>query len=164
MFLNQPVFQENKNYNFKIHLFSFLNTKQTVFFFEKRLGIILIWQKIFWNVRVRLLYYHFFLVGQNHMIISLHQSIQASNNGFKMAMYKTRNTETGNVMRRTRGMGRMLYSGECRQTLRGMSSNILGNVAKQKNFFFEVDTFTKYQILPELYSEPLQISKMDCFT
>ena len=25
----QPVFQKNKIYNFKIHLFSFLNTKQT---------------------------------------------------------------------------------------------------------------------------------------
>ena len=29
LFLNQPVFQENKIYNFRIHLFSFLNTKQT---------------------------------------------------------------------------------------------------------------------------------------
>ena len=28
------------------------------------------------------------------------------------------------------GMGGMLYSRECRQTFRGMSSNILGNVAK----------------------------------
>ena len=27
--LNQPVFQENRIYNFKIHLFLFLNTKQT---------------------------------------------------------------------------------------------------------------------------------------
>ena len=27
--LNQPVFQENKICNSKIHLFSFLNTKQT---------------------------------------------------------------------------------------------------------------------------------------
>ena len=45
-------------------------------------------------------------------------------------MYKTRNTGTGNGMRRTRGIRGMLYSGKCRQTLRGMSSNILGNVAK----------------------------------
>ena len=29
MFLNQPVFQENKICNFKIHLISILNTKQT---------------------------------------------------------------------------------------------------------------------------------------
>ena len=43
-------------------------------------------------------------------------------------MYKTRNTGTGNGMRGTRGIGEMLYSGECRQTFRGMSSNIPGNV------------------------------------
>ena len=48
----------------------------------------------------------------------------------ELAMYKTRNTGTGNGMRGTRGMGGMLYSGECRQTFRGMSSNIPGNVAK----------------------------------
>ena len=29
MFLNEPVFQENKFCNFKTHLFSILNTKQT---------------------------------------------------------------------------------------------------------------------------------------
>ena len=45
-------------------------------------------------------------------------------------MYKTRNTETGNGMRGTQGMGGMLYSGECRQIFRGMSSDISGNVAK----------------------------------
>ena len=45
-------------------------------------------------------------------------------------MYKTRNTGTGNGMRGTRGMGGMLYSGECRQTFLGMSPNILGNVIK----------------------------------
>ena len=55
------------------------------------------------------------------------------------------------------------HSGECPQAFREMSSNIPGNVAKQKNFFFEADTFTKHQIFPEVYSEPLQISKMDCF-
>ena len=43
------------------------------------------------------------------------------------AMYKTRNTGTGNG---TRGIGGMLYSGECRQTFRGMPSNIPGNIAK----------------------------------
>ena len=48
----------------------------------------------------------------------------------QMAMYKTRNTGTGNGMRGTRGMGGMLYSGECRQTFRRMLLNILGNVAK----------------------------------
>ena len=43
------------------------------------------------------------------------------------AMYETRNTGTGNGMR---GMGGMLYSGECRQTFRGMLQNIAENVAK----------------------------------
>ena len=45
-------------------------------------------------------------------------------------MYKTRNTGTGNGMRGTRGMGGMLYSGECRQTFRGMLLNIPGNFIK----------------------------------
>ena len=45
-------------------------------------------------------------------------------------MYKNRNTGTGNGMRGTRGMGGMLYSGECGQTFRGMLPNIPGNVAK----------------------------------
>ena len=48
----------------------------------------------------------------------------------QMAMYKTRNTGMGNGMRGTRGMGGMLYSGECHQTFRGMSSDIPGNVIK----------------------------------
>ena len=43
---------------------------------------------------------------------------------------KTGNIGTGNGMRGTRGIGEMLYSGECGQTFRGMSSNISGNVAK----------------------------------
>ena len=43
------------------------------------------------------------------------------------AMYKNRNTGTGNG---TRGMGGMLYSGECRQTFRGMAPSIPGNVLK----------------------------------
>ena len=47
-----------------------------------------------------------------------------------LAMYKNRNTGTGNGIRGTRGMVEMLYSGECRQTFRGMSSNIPGNVPK----------------------------------
>ena len=46
------------------------------------------------------------------------------------AMCKTRNTGTWNGMRRTRGTGGKLYSGECRQTFRGMSPNIPGNVGK----------------------------------
>ena len=41
-------------------------------------------------------------------------------------MYKTRNTGTGNGLRGTRGIGGMLYSGECPQTFRGMSPNIRG--------------------------------------
>ena len=67
-------------------------------------------------------------------------------------MHKTKNTGTGNGMRRTREMRGMLYSGEycltfwgmssdipgndlkrsgeCRQTLRRMSPNIPGNVLK----------------------------------
>ena len=45
-------------------------------------------------------------------------------------MYKTRNTGTGNGMRGTRGIGGMLYSGECPETFRGMSPNIPGNVLK----------------------------------
>ena len=49
LFLSRPVFQENKIYNFKIHVISFLNTKQTNdgIFFWTPLGIILIWQKFF---------------------------------------------------------------------------------------------------------------------
>ena len=46
-------------------------------------------------------------------------------------MYKTRNKETGNRMPETRGMGKMLYSGKCRQKFRNMSSNIQRNVLKQ---------------------------------
>ena len=49
---------------------------------------------------------------------------------FQRAMYKTRNRGTGNGMRETRGMGGMLYSGECRQAFRGMHPNIPGNVTK----------------------------------
>ena len=45
LFLNKPVFQENKVYNFKIYVFSFWNTKQMMVFFQTRLGKILIWQK-----------------------------------------------------------------------------------------------------------------------
>ena len=45
-------------------------------------------------------------------------------------MYKNRNTEMGNRMRGTQGMGGMLHSGEYRQTFRGMSLNIPGNVLK----------------------------------
>ena len=53
------------------------------------------------------------------------------NNSLKTsAMYKTRNTGTGNGMWGTWGTGRMLYSGECRQTFRGMLLNIPQNVAK----------------------------------
>ena len=47
-----------------------------------------------------------------------------------MAMYKTKNTGTRNGMRGTRGIGGMLYSGECRQIFRGMSANIPGNIIK----------------------------------
>ena len=40
------------------------------------------------------------------------------------------NQERENKMWRTWGMGKMLYSGKCRQTFWGISSNIPGNVAK----------------------------------
>ena len=53
------------------------------------------------------------------------------------AMYKTRNTETGNWMRGTLEIGGMLYSRESRQTfwgmllnIRGMLPNIAGDIAK----------------------------------
>ena len=49
---------------------------------------------------------------------------------FQRAMYKTRNTGTGNGMRGTRGMGGMLYSGECCQTFRRIPPNIPRNVTK----------------------------------
>ena len=48
----------------------------------------------------------------------------------RRAMYKTSNTGTGNGILGTRGMGEMLYSGECRQTFRGISPNISANVLK----------------------------------
>ena len=43
LFLNQPIFQENQIYNFKINLFSFLNTKQTNDGIFKKTGENLIW-------------------------------------------------------------------------------------------------------------------------
>ena len=46
------------------------------------------------------------------------------------AMDKTTNTVTGKGIRGTRGIGEMLYSGECRQIFRGMLLNITGNVNK----------------------------------
>ena len=66
--ISQPVFQENKIYNFKIHLFSFLNTNQTkdgIFsnlntnqtndgIFSNKTGENFSLAKTFWNVRVRL--------------------------------------------------------------------------------------------------------------
>ena len=52
-------------------------------------------------------------------------------------MYKTWNTGTGNRMPGTRGMRGMLYSGECRQTFRGMSPNIRRNVAKHSREYPE---------------------------
>ena len=50
--------------------------------------------------------------------------------GLIKAMYKTKNTGTGNGMQETREMGGMLYSGECPQTFRGILPNIPGDVAK----------------------------------
>ena len=54
--LNQPVFKENKFCNFKIQLFSILNTKQTNDgIFSNKAGENFKLAKIFLNVRVRLL-------------------------------------------------------------------------------------------------------------
>ena len=51
----QPVFQEYKIYNFKIHLFSFLNIKQTNDgIFLNKAGENFNLTKLFWSVRVRL--------------------------------------------------------------------------------------------------------------
>ena len=85
--------------------------------------------------------YVFWSVLFDKKLIILHQG--------NKAMYKTRNTETGNVILRTWGMGgggggglifRGLspnipgniskHSGECSQTFRWMSPNIPGNVAE----------------------------------
>ena len=53
--VNQTVFQENKIYNFKIHLSSFLNGKQTNDgIFWNKTGEISNLAKTFWNLRVRL--------------------------------------------------------------------------------------------------------------
>ena len=52
----------------------------------------------------------------------------------QQAMYKTRNTGTGNGIRRTQGIGGNLYSGERSQTFRGILPNIPGNVLK---YFWE---------------------------
>ena len=55
MFLNQPVFQEHKIYNFEIHLFSILDTKQiNDGIFLNKTGENVNLAKLFWNVRVRL--------------------------------------------------------------------------------------------------------------
>ena len=53
-----------------------------------------------------------------------------------MAMYKTKNTGTRNGMRGTRGIGGMLYSGECRQTFPGISSKIPRNAHNGLAFKF----------------------------
>ena len=55
LLLNQLVFQENKICNFKIHLFSILNIKQTNdHIFSNKIGKIFNLIKIIWNVKVRL--------------------------------------------------------------------------------------------------------------
>ena len=77
--------------------------------------------KLRWSKSSRLLQRIVFLVSFAEMFSSY--TIQK-------AMYKIRNTGTGNGMRGTRGMGGMLHSGEHHQIFRGMSSNIPGNVAK----------------------------------
>ena len=51
LFLNRPFFQENKICNFKIHLFPFLNTKQTNdSIFSNMTGEIFYLGKIFWRM------------------------------------------------------------------------------------------------------------------
>ena len=53
----------------------------------------------------------------------------------RRAIYKTRNKGTVNGMQGTRGIGGILYSGECRQTFGGMYSNILRNVFQHSGEF-----------------------------
>ena len=53
-------------------------------------------------------------------------------------MYIIRNTVTGNGMRGKRGIGGMLYSGECRQVFRGMSPNMPGNVLKYSEEYRQI--------------------------
>ena len=70
-----------------------------------------------------------------------------------MAMYKTRNTGTGNGMRGTREMGGMLYSGECRQTFPGMLS-IFG--VKEHNYWAESHLESCQTSTMELFCENSQ--------
>ena len=53
-------------------------------------------------------------------------------------MYIIRNTVTGNGMRGKRGIGGMLYSGECRQVFRGMSPNMPRNVLKYSEEYRQI--------------------------
>ena len=68
----------------------------------------------------------------------------------KRAMYKTRNTGTGNGMQGTRVMGECYipgsvakHSGECPQTFQGMSLNIPGNIL-QTFFMLRTAKFDLY--------------------
>ena len=67
------------------------------------------------------------------------------------AMYKNRNTGTGNGMQGKRGMGGILYSEECRQTFREMSPNIPGNVLKHSGKYRQTfrGTFFKHSSCSE---------------
>ena len=65
--------------------------------------------------------------------------------GKEMAMYKTRNTGTGNRMRGTRGIGECYIqgnipkqSGECPQTFRGILPNIPGNVLEKSREYSKI--------------------------
>ena len=74
-------------------------------------------------------------------------------------MYKTRNTGTGDGMRGTRGMGGMLYSGECRQTFWGMSPNILGNVVEHSGECPQIFWGISSNILSNVFKHPGNVAK-----
>ena len=63
---------------------------------------------------------NFEILRNNRVLNGVLGNLAAFLLNWEMAMYKTRNTGTGNGMRGTRGMGEILYSGECRQTFQGM--------------------------------------------
>ena len=77
-------------------------------------------------------------------------------------MYKTRNTGTGNGMRGTRGIGGMLYSGECPQTFRGMSPNIPGNIAKHSGEYRQIFRGMSPNILGNALEKSREDSKIIC--
>ena len=83
----------------------------------------------------------FKLTNQNWWTNPINQSVNSNGLCIKPGIQE-RGTECGE-----RGEWGECYipGNAAKQTFRGMSSNIPENVAKQKNFFFEADIFTKHQ-------------------